>query len=355
VEEARREARWDRSGLVGAFFGRRTCPRDGAVTGAGSARRMRGSSREVRWVLEKVGEGESARHPRGPFVARQRVRLCGTFVKLAAWKIRLTLRTSRPAPRRHEVLGVDEMSWRDTLFVWRGDMEYSENVIGKYRELLRAEGSASEDEPFEPSTWTFEPVTWKGRWVGVDAADATKADMPPVRDWRDGANGFDSDNRFNVIGHPPRGTWPGQHNITLSFRCSGNVVTNQETGKDEHIGWQLDNGDGPRWYGDAVHDVRSCGDDLVFARGHNQFAPFIAVGFLSGYRYRVGKEAWETLAECRRTLTVARRYLDDGDERCGWSTDDLERKVRAGMASGVPKHPWMVECMGSAKRNKRKR
>jgi len=29
--------------------------------------------------------------------------------------------------------------------------------------------------------------------------------------------------------------------------------------------------------------------------------------------------------------------------------------VRAGMASGVPKHPWMVECMGSAKRKKRKR
>ena len=37
---------------------------------------MRGNSREVRWVLEEVGEGERARHPRGPFVVRQRVWLC---------------------------------------------------------------------------------------------------------------------------------------------------------------------------------------------------------------------------------------------------------------------------------------
>ena len=35
--------------------------------------------------------------------------------------------------------------------------------------------------------------------------------------------------------------------------------------------------------------------------------------------------------------------------------DDLEREVRAAMASSSPTHPWMVECMGSAKRKKRKR
>ena len=99
--------------------------------------------------------------------------------------------------------------------------------------------------------------------------------------------------------------------------------------------------------------MRCCGDDVVFARGHNQFAPFIAVGFLSGYRFRVGDEARNPSR--RRTLTVARRYLDDGDERCGWSMDDLEREVRAVMASSSPTHPWMVECMGSAKRKKRKR
>lgn len=257
----------------------------------------------------------------------------------------MTIRTSRPASRRHEVLGVDEMSWRDTLFVWRGDMEFGENAIRKYGELLR--GDPINGSAFEDATY----YEWKGRWVGVDAADATKADMPPVRDWRDGANGFESDNLFNVIGGPPTGGVPRQHNIPSSFRVLPDH-DQPEARKYDHVGWQLDNGDGHEWYRDTVHDMRCCGDDVVFARGHNQFAPFIAVGFLSGYRFRVGDEARR---QCRRTLTVARRYLDDGDERCGWSMDDLEREVRAAMASSSPTHPWMVECMGSAKRKKRKR
>ena len=240
------------------------------------------------------------------------------------------------------------MSWRDTLFVWRGDMEYGENAIRKYGELLRGEpinGSAFEDA-------TYESFTWKGRWVGVDAADATKADMPPVRDWRDGANGFESDNLFNVIGGPPTGGVPRQHNIPSSFRVLPDR-DQPEARKHERVGWQLDDGDGREWYRDAVHDMRWRGDDLVFARGHNRFAPFIAVGFLSGYRFRVGDEVRNPSR--RRTLTVARRYLDDGDERCGWSTDDLEREVRAAMASSSPTHPWMVECKESARRKKRKR
>ena len=101
--------------------------------------------------------------------------------------------------------------------------------------------------------------------------------------------------------------------------------------------------------------MRCCGDDVVFARGHNQFAPFIAVGFLSGYRFTKVQNSITATGLQNRTLTVARRYLDDGDERCGWSMDDLEREVRAAMASSSPTHPWMVECMGSAKRKKRKR
>ena len=243
------------------------------------------------------------------------------------------------------------MSWRDTLFVWRGDMEFGENAIRKYGELLRGDpinGSAFEDATYE----------WKGRWVGVDAADATKADMPPVRDWRDGANGFESDNLFHVVGGPPPiERVPRPHNIPSRFTILPNQRTRHhylpEARKHHHVGWQLDNGDGHEWYRDTVHDMRCCGDDVVFARGHNQFAPFIAVGFLSGYRFRVGDEARNPSR--RRTLTVARRYLDDGDERCGWSMDDLEREVRAAMASSSPTHPWMVECMGSAKRKKRKR
>ena len=119
----------------------------------------------------------------------------------------------------------------------------------------------------------------------------------------------------------------------------------------EGSGWMLDNGDGHRWYGDTVHEIRWCGDDLVFARGYNEFAPFVSVGFLSGYRHR----DVAGLSKSNRTLTVARRYLDDKDERCGWSMDDLEREVRAAAASSSPKHPWMVDCMGAARMKKRKR
>ena len=86
---------------------------------------------------------------------------------------------------------------------------------------------------------------------------------------------------------------------------------------------------------------------MVFARRHNQFAPFIAVGFLSGYRFTKVQNSITATGLQNRTLTVARRYLDDGDERCGWSMDDLEREVREAMASSVPTHPWMVECMGA--------
>ena len=233
------------------------------------------------------------------------------------------------------------MCWRDTLFVWRGDMEFGE-IHQKIRRAVAR-------RPHQRQRLRGRDLRWKGRWVGVDAADATKADMPPVRDWRDGANGFESDNLFNVIGGPPQEACLGS---TTSPVASESWNHDPEARKYDHVGWQLDNGDGHEWYRDSVHDMRCCGDDEVFARGQNQFAPFIAVGFLSGYRFRVGDEARR---QCRRTLTVARRYLDDGDERCGWSMDDLEREVREAMASSVPTHPWMVECMGSAKRKKRKR
>ena len=40
-----------------------------------------------------------------------------------------------------------------------------------------------------------------------------------------------------------------------------------------------------------------------------------------------------------------RRYLDDGDERCGWSMDDLEKCVKRWRRASR-RSPWMVECMG---------
>ena len=261
-------------------------------------------------------------------------------------------------PRKHEA--VDEMSWRDTLFVWRGDVEYGDNVmrnhLGQYHQPWRG-------EPIKGSTFkhrTGPDFFGKGRWIGVDSADATKADMPPVRDWRDGANAFESDNNFNVRGdmvqYKEKG---GPVHLPSYYRVKPNEAGhNALASPQEGSGWMLDNGDGHRWYGDTVHTIRWCGDELVFARGHNPFASFVSVGFLSGYRY---DQPWgagssrSTNSKCNRTLTVARRYLDDRDERCGWTMDDLEREVRAEIASSSPKHPWMVDCMGAARMKKRKR
>ena len=109
------------------------------------------------------------------------------------------------------------MSWRDTLFVWRGDVEYLDNImrnhLGEYYQVWRG-------QPIKGSTFKHLPgpeFRWRGRWIGVDSADATKADMPPVRDWRDGANAFESDNNFNVRGdmvylkEKGGGRWEGVH------------------------------------------------------------------------------------------------------------------------------------------------
>ena len=262
-------------------------------------------------------------------------------------------------PRKHEA--VDEMSWRDTLFVWRSDVEYLDNImrnhLGEYYQVWRG-------QPIKGSTFKHLPgpeFRWRGRWIGVDSADATKADMPPVRDWRDGANAFESDNNFNVRGDMVqyKETDGGPVHRPSYFRVMPNEAGHDALASpQEGSGWQLDNGEGHRWYGDTVHEIRWCGDDLVFARGHNEFAPFVSVGFLSGYRHHFGKplgRASGGFSKCNRTLTVARRYLDDRDERCGWSMDDLEREVRAAAASSSPKHPWMVDCMGTARMKKRKR
>lgn len=257
-------------------------------------------------------------------------------------------------PRKHEA--VDEMSWRDTLFVWRGDVEYLDSIIvtgpgNQWAELWRG-------QPIKGSTFkhrTGPDFFWKGRWIGVDSADATKADMPPVRDWRDGANAFESDNNFNVRGdmvqYSPSAKGKGGDSVFIvkPNEAGHNALASPQEGR----GWMLDNGDGHRWYGDTVHEIRWCGDDLVFARGYNEFAPFVSVGFLSGYRHRDVLRS--PVSKSNRTLTVARRYLDDKDERCGWSMDDLEREVRAAAASSSPKHPWMVDCMGAARMKKRKR
>ena len=100
--------------------------------------------------------------------------------------------------------------------------------------------------------------------------------------------------------------------------------------------------------------------DLVVARGENDFAPFVSAGHLSGYSHQLhhaGDGEQHTVTITKRTLTLARRYLDPGDERVGWSLRDVEREARRASEAGRIAAPWMCEGM-RAKRwtsHKRKR
>jgi hypothetical protein len=58
-------------------------------------------------------------------------------------------------------------------------------------------------------------------------------------------------------------------------------------------------------------NLRDQFENVVFAVGENEFGNFISVGWL-----RVGNR-----------VTMARRYLDDNDERRKWDIDDLRKAV----------------------------
>jgi hypothetical protein len=212
------------------------------------------------------------------------------------------------------------MSWRDTLFIWRGEFK------------VQTDGQGNAEAHF------------KGRWVGVDAPDARDAALP-------------SDDAFRAA--PPmfwiHGTLvPGAPADSLDL-ASHYLLTSSGENLD---GWELDQGDGAglRWYGDRAHEARVVGD-LVVARGENEFAPFVSTGYLSGYSHQLdhaGDNEWNGVTITKRKLTLARRYLDPGDERVGWSLRDVEREAREASEQDAP---WMCEGM-RAKRwtsHKRKR
>ena len=241
------------------------------------------------------------------------------------------------------------MSWRDTLFIWRGDLVTTITTT-------TSDVSATKTHP-QSNQSVFS--AFEGRWVGVHAVDACDATMPTNDE-------FDSsDSAFHVTAESKDVEFE-----SLSYVCG--------------TGWELDQGDGAgnQWYRDDVHVVKMIDDgDVVIATGRNAFAPFVSAGVLSGYAYRK-----ETLKEditgtiprertqitTRRKMTLARRYLDHRDARCKWNAHDrggeLERAVREAAAAAEEEaeaaaaaakekgekppprrghYPWMTEAMSS--------
>ena len=156
--------------------------------------------------------------------------------------------------------------------------------------------------------------------MGCDYADATKVPTP-----KRGA--FDefvsSENAFQVEGVAAKASEkaPADGGDILG----GDVSSLRLVTMIEGSGYDLGEGDEKKKHTDDRHDMyffspslrwqgnlKDQVQNMVMATGENEeFGKFISVGWL-----RVG---------CR--VTLARRYVDDGDDRAKWDIDDLRKAV----------------------------
>jgi len=216
-------------------------------------------------------------------------------------------------------------NWRETLFVWDGILSEDEDVT---KEGEGDDGSNNVG------------LKWEGTWVGCESADAV------------------------AVEPPKRGAFNRDVSSAHSFATSGVVSQKDPANNFFHVSmsgsYDLGEGSDKKKYSDDVHDMylsllrwtgnlREQADNLVFALGSNEFGKFISVGWL-----RVGNR-----------ITLARRYLDDGDLRCKWDIDALKSAVlgeiantKAGGEMTLRIPPWQCAAMHaedeqpSAKRQK---
>jgi hypothetical protein len=198
-------------------------------------------------------------------------------------------------------------NWKETLFVWDGIL----SIVDK---------DESKDDSSSASATGGVAINWEGTWVGCVAADATQVETP-----KRGA--FDeyvsSDHKFNVMGSAVQGSNDEKEEKNDSGTAIGGdasllYVANMTDG----IGYDLGDGSEKKNHKDTIHNMylstlrwkgnlRDQVENVVFAMGENEFGPFISVGWL-----RVGNR-----------VTLARRYIDEDDERVKWEIDDLRKAV----------------------------
>mmetsp|Transcript_8622 Transcript_8622/g.14649 ORF Transcript_8622/g.14649 Transcript_8622/m.14649 type:complete len:222 (-) Transcript_8622:195-860(-) len=176
-------------------------------------------------------------------------------------------------------------NWRETLFVWDGIL------------------SDDEDETKEGDDGSNIGLKWEGTWVGCESADAVAVETPK------------------------RGAF--ERDVTSAYSFTASCTASQKDPANNFYrlsmsgSYDLGEGNDKKKHTDDVHDMylsllrwtgnlRDQADNLVFALGSNElFGKFISVGWL-----RVGNR-----------ITLARRYLDDGDMRCKWDIDALKSAV----------------------------
>jgi hypothetical protein len=197
-------------------------------------------------------------------------------------------------------------SWRDTLYVWDG--------------ILREDEEKKDDDGKVA-------VTWTGTWVASDdCADAKDAEAPKRNAFKELV---DSDMQFSVSGTAK----PVDDENSKAFIAS----------MTEGEGYDLGDGDEKKKEKDDEHEIymanlRWTGDmadqsnNLLFAKGKNQHGPFVSIGWM-----RPG---------CR--LTLARRYLEEEDERVKWTLDELCKKTLEEIyteGGKVRTPPWQCDTL----------
>lgn len=222
-------------------------------------------------------------------------------------------------------------NWRETLFVWDGILSFVEE---KKDDKEENDEGGKEDEEGAPSGATKGSkgealkLKWKGTWVGCDHKDATKVPTP-----KRGA--FDefvsSENAFEVEGTATKGDAEEDDDDgeKKEENESGAIIGGPSSSlyklaMTDGSGYDLGEGDDKKRHKDGRHDVyffspnlrwngnlRDQVQNMVLAVGENEFGSFVSVGWL-----RVGNR-----------VTLARRYVDEGDERAKWDIDDLRKAV----------------------------
>lgn len=215
-------------------------------------------------------------------------------------------------------------NWKETLFVWDG--------------ILKEKDGDDDDHDGGIN------LKWEGTWVGCDFADATKVETPKRGAFDENVS---SDNKFEVTGAVIPGTKDedakeetkdDEKKPSAGSNIGGDAKSLYRVSMTGGLGWDMGENDEKKKHKDTAHDVyfsilrwtgnlRDQVQNIVFAIGENEFGNFISVGWL-----RVGNR-----------VSLARRYLNESDERSKWDIEDLRKAVFGEIAAIVEEEDGRVE------------
>mmetsp|Transcript_50075 Transcript_50075/g.165820 ORF Transcript_50075/g.165820 Transcript_50075/m.165820 type:complete len:219 (+) Transcript_50075:120-776(+) len=181
-----------------------------------------------------------------------------------------------------------------------------------------AASAAARKRKAPPSDWRTPIFYWRGaisgaEWTGTWVASA--AGLPRDAEFKESAN-------------------------TFSLRCSQPIMSlvdeEDREVKTAHFtgSYKLDNGEGLADYEDVEHSIAVCfGPEWasVAARGTTEFGDFVSLGKLHDGASQGGYQ----------TLTLARRYIADGDPRTAMNATSVLARVEA-EDSFAGEHPWLA-------------